>query len=1207
MTTAVSHLLAEVDQSGGWGLAPEFASDSLDTALALTALAAAGASNMSQVVDALSFLVTHQNLDGGWGCVVGGPSDISCTAQVLIALNTYSNQFFLEPVTIPARHFLKAALHPDGSIGGIATDSIYTTALAARTLVEAGDELGNDRLTIIAFLQSGQGADGSWGGDPFLTAVALRALAGLLQVAPTVEAGTDQTAMEGEPVSLLGANFTDLSILDTHTATIDWGDGTVESGTVITSDGNKTVSGSHTYADEGALTVEVCVTDSDGRTDCDTFQVTVFNVAPIVEAGIDRTVAVGVPVNLVGANFTDQGTLDTHTTTIDWGDGTVESGTVYGSGGTGTVSGSHTYAAAGIFPIDVCVTDDDGGTGCDSLQFTTLVGVNVPVIISSPITIATVGQLYSYDVEATEPDAGDVLTFSLEDAPTGMTIDPATGLTQWTPTNLQEGNRQVTVRVENTGGLFDLQRFTVTAIMVNPSDLVVTLVDRSSVIGNWQNLAVSGSVTAEVVNQGIGPAVGEFTITFFEDFNANTVFDPGMDTVLGSAVQEGLDPDATVLLSSMASGAVAFRDNLIYAFVDSSGAIAESNETNNISHTGLACKFAPIPGSFTPVLEWSWAGGTTLPSSQQVMMTPAVIDLTADGVPDVIFASFTGSNFTTNGHLRAVNGNDGSKIFTVTDLNYNLRPGGNIAVGDIDLDSQAEILAVEELGARIIAFEHDGTFKWRSPAVPGGINFGGPAIADLDRDGFPEIVVGATVLNHDGTVRWIGSQGVGEAYAGPLSLVVNLDLQGDSEVMAGNTAYRSDGSIYWHNSSVRDGLNAVGNFDTDPFPEVVLVTHGLVYLLAHDGTIQWGPVPLPGGGVGGPPTVADVDGDGEPEIGVAGSTAYAVFEADGTLKWQRPVQDYSSQITGSSVFDFEGDGAAEIIYGDELKLRIYRGSDGTVLWEIPSPSGTLYELPIIVDVDADGNAEIVMVSNNYLFPGPTGIQVYGDANHTWVPTRNLWNQHTYHVTNILDDGTIPAEEANNWETLNNYRQNVQTVGSVFASADVTASFLRTTEESDGIVLTTRIGNGGAKVIGPGLPVSFYDGDSTSGGVLLGTANTTSSLLPGQFEDVSITLPPGTTSADTLWVVADDSGGLVGLTNECDETNNALNSGLILTIFGANGPPEIASTPVTTAIEGQPYSYDVESTDSDAGNVLTFALQVSPAGMTIDPATGLIQR
>lgn len=60
-----------------------------------------------------------------------------------------------------------------------------------------------------------------------------------------------------------------------------------------------------------------------------------------------------------------------------------------------------------------------------------------------------------------------------------------------------------------------------------------------------------------------------------------------------------------------------------------------------------------------------------------------------------------------------------------------------------------------------------------------------------------------------------------------------------------------------------------------------------------------------------------------------------------------------------------------------------------------------------MDVDADGNAEIVMISNNYYLPGSTGIQVYGDLNDTWVPTRGIWNQHPYHIDNVGDDGAIP--------------------------------------------------------------------------------------------------------------------------------------------------------------------------------------------------------
>jgi len=159
------------------------------------------------------------------------------------------------------------------------------------------------------------------------------------------------------------------------------------------------------------------------------------------------------------------------------------------------------------------------------------------------------------------------------------------------------------------------------------------------------------------------------------------------------------------------------------------------------------------------------------------------------------------------------------------------------------------------------------------------------------------------------------------------------------------------------------------------------------------------------GGVGGPPTVADYDNDGQPEIGVAGASRYVVFETNGTLKWATVTQDSSSNRTGSSVFDFDGDGSAEVVYRDELKLRVYRGTDGFVLFQTAMSSCTWHEYVLVADVDADGNAEIVAVANNNCGFGPQrGVYVFGDANDNWVTTRRIWNQHTYHITNVRDDG-----------------------------------------------------------------------------------------------------------------------------------------------------------------------------------------------------------
>jgi lysophospholipase L1-like esterase len=72
---------------------------------------------------------------------------------------------------------------------------------------------------------------------------------------------------------------------------------------------------------------------------------------------------------------------------------------------------------------------------------------SAPQITSSPPIPGQVGATYNYDVDASDPDTGDTLTFSLDLAPTGMTVDSLTGLISWTPVAGQEGANAVTVRV----------------------------------------------------------------------------------------------------------------------------------------------------------------------------------------------------------------------------------------------------------------------------------------------------------------------------------------------------------------------------------------------------------------------------------------------------------------------------------------------------------------------------------------------------------------------------------------------------------------------------------------------------------------------------------------------------------------------------------------------------------------------------------------
>ena len=679
----------------------------------------------------------------------------------------------------------------------------------------------------------------------------------------------------------------------------------------------------------------------------------------------------------------------------------------------------------------------------------------------------------------------------------------------------------------------------------NPN-LRVASIDTSGVVGNWQALSIGGALQVDVENTSSQPAAQSFDVLAFDDLDFDGFFSPGIDNVLGVASVAGLGAGAQLGVSIPLSGAVRFRDDVIHVLVDSTDAVLEDDETDNLRDSGFDCASSAPPGAITPTLQWSWTSSAVEPASLNVMMTPVVMDMNADAVPDIVFGSTdsTGGSLIEVGILRALDGASGAELWTVTDPSLLLNVAFNIAAADIDGDGLPEIVAADANNTQLVCFENDGSFKWRS-AVLEAQDWGSAAIADLDGDGQVEIVTGRQVLDNAGNLLWTGLGGAGTIGSGALSIVCDFDLDGVQDVVAGNTVYNASGAVLCDAPLLPDGYSAVANFDADAEPELVLVSNGELWLLERDVltpsqlSIVWGPVLLVGGG-GGAPTVADYDGDGLPEIGIAGAAAFEVYEHDGTLRWQAPTQDSSSYRTGSSVFDFNGDGAAEAIYRDELKLRIYDGSSGAVLFETPMSSCTWHEYVLVADVDADGNAEIVAVANdNCGFGTQRGVYVFSDLNDDWVPTRRVWNQYSYHITNIDESGVVPTFENPSWlfpagAPFNNYRQNQLSTTQLAAAPDLSASFLRLTPVGAPDTLVARIGNGGSFFVPAGVAVSFYNGDPNAGGTLLGTVATSVPLAPRNFEDVALFLGY---APSNVWVVADDAGLLVGAIDECDELNN----------------------------------------------------------------------
>ena len=157
----------------------------------------------------------------------------------------------------------------------------------------------------------------------------------------------------------------------------------------------------------------------------------------------------------------------------------------------------------------------------------------------------------------------------------------------------------------------------------------------------------------------------------------------------------------------------------------------------------------------------------------------------------------------------------------------------------------------------------------------------------------------------------------------------------------------------------------------------------------------------------------------------------------------------------------------------------------------------------------------------------------------------MWNQSSYHVTNVNEDGTIPPVEPRSWQEPNSYRANVPVGALRYGAADLSASYPRVAAIPGATQLTVRIGNGGCVFAAAGVAVSFYDGHPLENGVLLGSVTTTQDLAPGQYEDVTLSLGPSAYVGRGVWAVADDEGGLVGRHLECNETNNFLDTGFTL--------------------------------------------------------------
>jgi hypothetical protein len=632
----------------------------------------------------------------------------------------------------------------------------------------------------------------------------------------------------------------------------------------------------------------------------------------------------------------------------------------------------------------------------------------------------------------------------------------------------------------------------------------------------------------------------------------------------------------------------------------------------------LTCQIKPTFDKVDVQLEWSW-------TANEVTVMPLIADIQGDPVPEVVVTTSRVDGLTRElGEIVVLDGKAGTELWRIQDDVPNQKYGAHglatPVLGDVSGDAKPDIVYYGRQNAQktglVVAVDGEGTLLWvghnaQNQEVRVRWDNGAAVMANLDLDPQAEIAIGGAIFDHDGLMVWnqdaksglLGTPTDNKVppkllYTGGLPVFADLTGDGKPELITGREAWTINWvggapptvslTQLWKNMDGKgnDGWPSVGDIDKNGTPEVILVAWPDIKVLdgatgklwcgidptgvmcQNNDALRTKPIAIKGSNLGGPATIADFDGDGMPEAGIAGGVAYAVYDfnrageeivkpaadpapAAGAMyvRWFKTTQDNSSACTGSSVFDFQGDGAAEVAYQDECKVYVYDGKTGNSQLEILNSSGTVHEYPLVVDADGDGNAEFLTVANlseafandackvkTPNFMARKGVYSYGAGADNWVPTRKVWTQHTYHVTNAESDGNVPLMEENNWtaDGLNNFRQNTQGAG-VFNSPDLTVSLAIGLDQcSEKLVLQATIYNEGALGVPAGIEVAFYEGSDNTGMKLV-TLPTDEALLTGGSTTVTWTVDAP--DVKTNYFVEVDGGMNSGIIQECLEDNN----------------------------------------------------------------------
>lgn len=626
------------------------------------------------------------------------------------------------------------------------------------------------------------------------------------------------------------------------------------------------------------------------------------------------------------------------------------------------------------------------------------------------------------------------------------------------------------------------------------------------------------------------------------------------------------------------------------------------------------CSVPNVPGQFKAKLAWQSTQDAVSAVGTPMV---ANLNPQTDSMPEIIVLEGSTTNWDRMQIFRGDGSNAANPMILTIPGGFDFYPSPTPTIGDVNGDGIPELLiACADRRIRVFTNYTENPAApmtlWITSAQLLDFPEQRPLLADFDQDGITEVYAGSDIYRFDFSnpaaatlikiINGPANQGQSEfgyySEGGCNPTAVDIlsvaDCNGDPdanglELVAGPVIYSidldlGDGDGYQIkvqrdlNTMVPpaigydDGYTAVADIDLDGILDIAVTSlrqtnqFGL-YVWNKNGLIRWFPYPNNPFSSGSLACIANVYDDTKrgyavdfPEILICSSmnfTCYNLHAAQTTpgtpYWWNLPTTD-GSGWTGSTVYDFNGDGISEIVYRDESNLRILYGGptpfppgvDAQRNWfTVPCISGTADEYPVVADLNNDGETEIAVTGR--ITPPPAGnfnlryrgrLRVFKSDSSPWVPCRNVWNQYNYFIVNINDDLQVPQVQQMHHLELPAAGSGVRPFNSYLAQRplldenfqsfiplpDASASVANIVCLGDSIRVQVSICNIGKKTLPAGTPLAFYTANpTTTTAALLGALQWTNlPILKDSCVNFLCTIPK---LAGTIFGVVNDDASI----------------------------------------------------------------------------------